>query len=66
MMLEGQAPIDDDEAADLKLMHITTLAELNVWESRNIRAAESWAFKNRQRDILDDLFLKELHQRVTI
>jgi len=60
----GQTPIDGDEVADLKLSHISTMDELNTWESRNIREAEQWAFKGRDRKILDDQFLRELHRRM--
>jgi len=62
--IEGQTPIDEDEASDLKLSHITTLNELNIWESINIQKALDWSLKIKNREVLDDHFLRELHKKM--
>lgn len=60
---QGQTPIDEDELSDLKLPHVTTLEELNIWELQNIQKAENWA-KKQKNDILTELFVRELHRRM--
>lgn len=42
----GATPLDPDEIAGLKPLHITTQGQLNEWESENILKAENWAFSN--------------------
>ncbi|CAN5505945.1 hypothetical protein BH09GEM1_BH09GEM1_15960 [soil metagenome] len=38
----GATPLDPDEAIELVPSHLTTMQELNEWESANILAAERW------------------------
>lgn len=61
---EGATPLDPNEAAGLRLTHITTRAELDRWEQENIAEAEAWAFNRAHRDILTDGFIKRLHKRM--
>lgn len=61
---EGTTPLDPDEAAGLRLTHITTRAELNRWEQENITTGEAWAFGRRSREILDEGFMRRLHERM--
>jgi Fic-DOC domain mobile mystery protein B len=60
----GATPIDPDEAAGLLPRHITTQAELNAWEEANIVTAESWAFRQKKREVLEDGFVRELHRKM--
>jgi Fic-DOC domain mobile mystery protein B len=59
----GATPLDPDERAGLIPGHITTQGELNEWEQLNIVQGENWARKQRK-DILDEGFLRRLHQRM--
>lgn len=58
--------IDPNEIEGLIPQHITTQAELNEWEQANIIQAKLW-FGNKQfkpEQILDQSFLKKLHQKM--
>jgi len=61
---EGTTPLDPDEAAGLRLTHITTRDELNRWEQENIATGEAWAFGRRHREVLDEGFMRRLHKRM--
>lgn len=58
----GATPLDTEELAALIPQHITTQAELNAWEEKNILVAEQWALK--QKDIITTAFIKQLHQHM--
>jgi Fic-DOC domain mobile mystery protein B len=58
----GATPLDAEELRDLIPQHITTQAELNAWEEKNILTAEQWALK--QEDIVTMAFIKELHKHM--
>ena len=64
MYLPGQTPLDPDEKAGLKPKHISTQGELNAWEQLNITKGVQWAQRQLKKDILDHLFLRELHKRM--
>lgn len=59
----GATPLDADELASLIPGHITTQGELNEWEQLNILQGDTWARKQR-REILDEGFLRRLHQQM--
>lgn len=61
---EGATPIDPDEAKGLILTHITMQRELNRWEQDNIVEAKAWLDKTKPTDVLNDKFIKTLHQRM--
>jgi len=61
---EGATPLDPDEAGGLLLTHITTRGELDRWEQDNILEAMAWLSKTKPTDILNEPFVKELHQRM--
>ncbi len=61
---EGATPIDLDEAGGLRLTHITTRGELDRWEQDNIIQALAWLNRTRPSDILNELFIKDLHRRM--
>jgi len=60
----GQTPLDPDEKEGLKPKHISTQGELNAWEQINIFKGSRWAQRQLKKDILDDVFLRELHKRM--
>lgn len=59
----GATPPDADEVACLIPGHITTQGELNEWEQLNIAHGEEWALR-QHKDILDDVFVRQLHQQM--
>ncbi len=61
---EGATPIDLDEAEGLLLTHITTHGELNRWEQDNIVEALAWIDKTKPTNILNEQFIKRLHNRM--
>ncbi len=61
---EGATPLHPDEIENLLLMHITTRGELDRWEQENILDAIRWADKTKPKDILNELFIKNLHKRM--
>lgn len=61
---EGATPIDPDEAEGLLLTHITTRGELDRWEQDNIVEALAWLEKTKPTDILNEQFVKKLHQHM--
>jgi len=61
---EGATPIDPDEAKGLILTHITMQGELNRWEQDNILEAKAWLDRAKPTDILNEKFIKTLHQRM--
>ena len=62
--IEGNTPLDPDEATGLIPTHITTMGELNEWEQANIVQAERWAFGRKHKNVLSVTFLHELHGRM--
>ncbi len=61
---EGATPLDPDEIDGLLLTHITTRGELDRWEQDNIIKAVAWLDKTQPKDILNEGFIKRLHQRM--
>ncbi|EIJ35037.1 mobile mystery protein B [Thiothrix nivea] len=60
----GATPLDPDEAEGLLAGHITTQGDLNTWEQTNILHGELWATRQSKRDLLEERFVRELHQRM--
>jgi len=44
--------------------HIRTQAELNQWEQANVLEGSAWAMRSRERDMLSERFVRELHRRL--
>lgn len=61
---DGATPLDPDEIEGLRFAHVTTRAELDELEQANIIDGLQWLRRRRQRDILTDEFLRELHRRL--
>lgn len=60
---DAATPLTPDERADLIPAYIALHSELNAAEQTNILDAEFWAFR-RQRDVLNERFLTNLHKRM--
>lgn len=60
----GATPPDPDEAEGLIPTHVTTREELNRLEQENIVEAMQWLETSRPKSILDETFLRKLHQRM--
>lgn len=60
----GQTPLDPDEAAGLIPSHISTQGELDEWEAVNLLRAQAWLSRQRDLDVLNDGFCRELHRRM--
>ena len=60
----GATPLDPDEAAGLVPTHITTQGDLNAWEQANILQGDRWAGRQKNRDLLDESFVRELHKKM--
>jgi len=61
---DGATPIDPDEAEGLRLTHITTREELNIFEAENIRAGMEWAWRSRRKDMVSESFMRLLHKKM--
>lgn len=59
---EGATPLDLDESEALLLTHISTRAELDRWEQENILEAIDWLDRTKPAEILNEQFLRKLHQ----
>lgn len=60
----GQTPLDPDEAAGLIPSHISTQGELDEWEAMNLMRAQAWLNRQRDLDVLNDAFCRDLHRRM--
>jgi Fic-DOC domain mobile mystery protein B len=60
---EGNTPLSHEEKLGLIPSWITLRHELNEIEQANILEGERWAF-GRERNVLDEGFLRELHRRM--
>ena len=60
----GATPLNPEELDGLKLQHITTRVELDRWEQENIQEALSWLSRRRKADILDEKFIRQLHEKM--
>lgn len=60
---DASTPLTHEEREGLIPSYITLRSELNEAEQANILEAEEWAF-SRKRDVLDERFLMNLHNRM--
>jgi len=63
---DGQTPLDEDEKEDLLINSISTRAELDEFEQKNIEDAIQWSLtrKFKAAQILSESFIKDLHKRM--
>lgn len=64
----GQTPLDEEEKEGLRIASLTTKAELDELEQRNIEQAVRWTIERRRkfdaREILTEQFIMALHKRM--
>jgi Fic-DOC domain mobile mystery protein B len=60
---DANTPLTEEEKTGLIPSYITVRSELNEAEQINITQGSAWAF-GRNRDVLDERFLRELHRRM--
>ncbi len=61
---EGATPLDPDELDGLKFEHITTRGELDHLEQANIQSGLQWLAKSKDTDILNEVYIRNLHKRL--
>ncbi|MDZ7679850.1 MAG: mobile mystery protein B [Acidimicrobiales bacterium] len=61
---DGNTPIDEDEAHGLKLTWVRTRGDLNEAEAANILDARRAIRSPALDEVLDDLWLRQLHRRM--
>ena len=61
---EGATPLDPDELAGLKFKHVTTREQLDHLEQANIQNGLRWLGRRKNKDILTERFVRELHKRL--
>jgi Fic-DOC domain mobile mystery protein B len=63
---DGQTPLDEDEKEDLLINSISTRAELDEFEQKNIEDAIQWSLtrKFKAAQILSESFIKDLHKKM--
>jgi Fic-DOC domain mobile mystery protein B len=61
---EANTPLTAEEREQLLPTYISVRAELNEAEQINITEASRWLVRSRNKDVLDDAFLRELHKRM--
>jgi Fic-DOC domain mobile mystery protein B len=63
----GATPLRPEDLRGLKLLHVTTYAELNEAEAANIISGQEWALRKRTSDLpsmLSDDYLQQLHKKM--
>lgn len=60
----GATPLDPNEVEGLLPSHLTTQEELNEYEQDNIARAVTWIETGRRREVLSEVFVRELHKRM--
>lgn len=61
---DGATPLDPDESERLIPTHVTTREELNRLEQENIMDAMQWLETAHLKDIMNEAFVRKLHQRM--
>jgi len=61
---QGATPLDPDEAEGLRLTHISTREELNLFEAKNIQDGMEWAWRSRSKDLVGERFIRQLHKKM--
>ncbi len=61
---DGSTPIDPEQLEGIKFPHVTTMAELDELEDRNIQEGMNWLNRQKNVQYLDILFLDKLHKKL--
>jgi len=54
---QGATPLDPDEVEGLRLTHISTREELNIFEAKNIQQGMMWAWRSRPKNMVSEKLL---------
>lgn len=60
----GATPLDPDELNGLKFKHVSTRGELDQLEQAGITEGLKWLDKQKNPDVLSEVFVLELHKRL--
>jgi len=61
---DNKTTLDPNEIDGLKLSHITTRQELDMWEQDNILEAFNWIEQQETENLLTEKFILELHKKM--
>jgi len=61
---ESSTPLTEEEKEGLIPTWISLRSELNATERKGILDAEQWAFKRKHKDVLTEVFIRNLHKRM--
>jgi len=61
---DGATPLDPDEIRGLKFKHITTRNQLDQLEQANSQNGLRWLARRKDKDILHEGFVRELHKKL--
>lgn len=61
---EGATPLNPSEMEGLKYKYVSTRGELDQLEQGSIQTGLRWLSRSRNKNILDELFIRELHKRL--
>lgn len=61
---ENKTSLDPNEISGLKLPHIITRQELDIWEQDNILESFNWTEQQKSENLLTEKFIFELHKRM--
>lgn len=64
--IDGQTPLDDDEKEGILIPEISTRAELDEFEQKNIEQAIQWTLQKsfKQEDVFTEMFLRDVHRKM--
>ncbi len=62
--LPGETPLDPDEMDGLKFTHIETRGQLDELEQANIDNGMLWLGRQRNPNLLNDHFVRQLHEKL--
>ena len=61
---DGATPLDPDELDGLKFKHVSTRGELDQLEQAGITEGLKWLDKQKNPDVLSEVFVLDLHKRL--
>ncbi|MCP4233773.1 MAG: mobile mystery protein B [Aestuariibacter sp.] len=61
---DGATPLDSDELEGIYFKHVTTRGELDQLEQTNVVEGMQWLKKQKNADVLTEVFACELHKRL--
>lgn len=61
---DGATPLQPEEREGLKFRHVTNRGELDHLEQANIEEGLQWLSRRRNKEVLGETFVRELHRRL--